>query len=129
MRAPHNPRAEELTEWAYDAAAQEPAQDWDLTLAHCPYESLYMKFASATDCPKQEYFLALLYLIVGDAVRSQYRTRSREDIEGLLAQAEQSCASHWVHLWVKRARALIAGEQPFRYDDWCAGVLARDHER
>jgi len=29
-----------------------------------------MKLASAKDCPKKEYFLALLYLIVGDAVRT-----------------------------------------------------------
>ena len=129
MRAPYNPRAEDLTEWAFDAAAQEPVQDWDLILAHCPYESLYMKFASDTDCPKQEYSLALLYLIVGDAVRTQYRMRSQEDIERLLAEAEQRFPSYWVHLWVKRVRGLIAGQQPFRYDDWCAGVLARDHER
>ena len=129
MRAPYNPRAEDLSEWAYRASAQEPVQDWDLILSHSPYESLYLKFASSNDCPKQEYFLSLLYLIVGDAVRTQYRTRRREDVERLLKEAEQKFPSHWVQLWVQRARALIAGKQPFRCDDWCAGVLARDYER
>ena len=127
MRAPYNPSAEQLSEWAYDASAQEPVQDWDLILSHCPYESLYMTLASSSDCPKQEYFLSLLYLIIGDAVRTQYRTRSREDVERLLTEAEQKFSAYWVHLWTRRARALIAGQQEFRYDDWCGGVLARDH--
>ena len=127
MRSPQNPNAEEITHWAYDARAGEPVQDWDIVLAGCPYESLYMKFASSSDCPKQEYFLAVLYLIVGDTVRTQYQTRSREDVERLLAEAEQRFPSHCVHLWTKRARELIAGQRVFRYDDWCGGVLAREH--
>jgi hypothetical protein len=98
-------------------------------LEHCPYGSLYMKFASSSDCPKREYFLALLYLIVGDAVRTRYQIRSREDVERLLAQAEQSFSSHWLRLWVKRSRELIASPESFQYDDWCAGALARDNER
>ena len=129
MRAPYDPRAEELSEWAYDASAPEPVQDWDLALEHCPYESLYMKFASSNDCPKREYFLALLYLIVGDAVRTEYQARSRDDVERLLTEAEMSFQSYWLSLWVKRSRELIASPETFRYDDWCAGVLASDHER
>jgi hypothetical protein len=129
MRAPYDPRAEDLSEWAYDPSAKEPVQDWDLTLAHIPYESLYMKFASSSDCPKQEYFLSLLYLIVGDAVRTQYQTRSREDIERLLSEADRNFPSYWIHLWLKRSRGLIAEPGKFRYDDWCFGNLARDHER
>jgi hypothetical protein len=126
MMLSYDPTAEEISRWPYDPSADEPAQDWDLILSHCPYESLYMEFASSNDCPKQEYVLAVLYLIVGDAVRTRYRTRSREDVERLLAEAEERFPSHWLHLWTKRARELIAGHQAFSYDDWCAGALARD---
>lgn len=129
MRAPYDPRAEELSEWAYDPSALEPVQDWDLTLEHCPYESLYMKFASSSECPKREYFLSLLYLIVGDAVRTRYQARSQDDVERLLSDAERSFPSDWLRLWVKRSRDLIARPETFQYDEWCAGVLARDHER
>lgn len=129
MRAPYNPSTEDLSEWAYDASAPEPVQDWDLVLEHCPYESLYMKLASSADCPKREYFLALLYLIVGDAVRSGYQTRSRDDLERLLSEAAMSFQSHWLRLWVKRARELIASPATFQYADWCAGALAGDYER
>jgi hypothetical protein len=87
-----------------------------------------MRLASAEDCAKQEYFLSLLYLIVGDAVRTEYRTRNREDIERLLAEAELRFPAHPIHIWVQRSRALIAGEQPFSYMDWCAGVLARRYD-
>jgi hypothetical protein len=129
MKAPYDPRAEELFQWAYDATAAEPVQDWDLVLEHCPYESLYMEFASSSACPKQGYFLAILYLIVGDAVRTRYQTRSREEVETLLARAEQSFSSGWLQLWVKRSRELMANPESFQYEDWCAGALARDYER
>ena len=36
MKSPDHPRAEELSEWAYDATAVEPVQDWDLMLEHIP---------------------------------------------------------------------------------------------
>jgi len=127
MRSPYNPSAEDLSHWAYDASAMEPVQDWDIILSKCPYEPLYMQFASSRNCPKQEYFLSLLYFIVGDAVRTNYQTRSRDDVERLLKDAEQNFPAYWVHLWMKRARALIAGQQEFRYDDWCAGALAGDN--
>lgn len=129
MRSPSNPIAGDIERWAFDATAVEPVQDWDLILSHCPYEPLYMKLAAASDCPQREFFLALLYLIVGDAVRTNYRTRSLPDIERLLAFAEQEFKSYWLYLWVQRSRNLLATPQTFRYDDWCAGGLARDQER
>lgn len=126
MRSPYNPRSEDITAWAYDGDSFEPVQDWDLALSHCPYESLYMKLATATDCPKQGYFLALLYLMVGDAVRTQYRARSREDVERLLGLAEKNSKAHSLRLWVKRSRELMANPKTFDYKDWCGGGLAKE---
>ncbi len=128
MRSPYNPLSDDIAKWAYDPPALEPVQDWDLILRDVPYESRYMKLASSEDCPKREYFLSLLYLIVGDTVRTGYRTRSREDLERLLALAETEFPSYWLRLWVQRAKELMANPETFRYDDWCGGILAQNYE-
>lgn len=88
-----------------------------------------MKFAASSQCPKREYFLSLLYLIVGDAVRTRYQARSRDAVERLLSDAERSFRSDCLRLWVRSSRDPIARPETFQYDDWCAGVLAGDHER
>lgn len=129
MRSPYNPLSDDVASWAYGAPAYEPVQDWDLILRDMPYESLYMKLASSEDCPKREYFLSLLYLISGDAVRTGYRTTTQEALERLLALAEANFPSYWLRLWVQRSRELIAKPETFRYDDWCGGILARTYER
>ncbi len=128
MKSPYHPTAAEIEAWAYEADAEEPIQDWDLLLAHERQEALYMKLASARDCPKSEYFLTLLYLIVGDEFRGNFKGRSRDDIERLLRLAEKDFPSYWLHLWVKRSRALLERPETFRYEDWCGGGFAADCE-
>jgi hypothetical protein len=127
MRDPYNPTAEALRLWAYDADAEVPAQDWELILSTVPYDDLFLEFASDEDCPKADYFLALLYLIVGDAVRSTYRTKKEEEVESLLLKAEKKFPKRWIYLWVQRSRDLLAHPERFSYDDWCAGVLSREN--
>jgi hypothetical protein len=121
MRSPYNPTAEDLRLWAYDAESLEPEQDWDLVLSWTPYDDLFLEFASDPGCPKANYFLALLYLIVGDAVRSKYRTKAKEDVQALLQKAEKRFPKHCIDLWVSRSRELLAHPDTFRYTDWCGG--------
>jgi hypothetical protein len=128
MRSPYNPSAEDLRLWAYDAESFEPKQDWDLVLSWTPYDDLFMEFASDLKCPKTDYFLALLYFIVGDAVRKNCQTETKHDIEALLQKAEKHFPNHRIYLWVRRSRDLLAHPDTFRYGDWCAGILARKEE-
>jgi hypothetical protein len=125
MRSPYNPTAEDLRLWAYEADSLEPEQDWDLILSWTPYDDLFLEFASDPNCPKTDYFLALLYLIVGDAVRTRYRTKAKQDIEALLQKAEKRFPKHRIYLWVRRSRDLLVLPDTFRYDHWCGGGLAR----
>jgi hypothetical protein len=128
MRSPYNPTAEDLRSWAYDGQEEAPAQDWDLILSTISYEDLFIELASDIDCPKSVFFLSLLYLIVGDAVRSEFRTKKKEEIETLLDKAQQAAPKHWIYLWIQRSRELLIHPEKFNYDDWCGGVLARADE-
>jgi hypothetical protein len=81
MRNPSNPSSEDIRRWAFDAGAEEPVQDWDLLLSTVAQENFFLELASNDDCPKSEFFLALLYLITGDAVRTDYKSHRRDAIE------------------------------------------------
>jgi len=128
MRSPYNPVAEDIRSWAFDVGAEEPVQDWDLMLAHVAQDELFLELASDDACPKADYFLALLYLIVGDAVRTDYAGRTKDRIEGLLKKGEASFPKRCIYLWIRRSKDLLAHPESFRYDDWCAGLLARKQD-
>lgn len=104
----------------------EPVPDWDLILSWIPYEDVYAELAATKSCPKAVYFLALLYFIVGDAVRTEFRNRSKDDIEALLAKLESRCPKHVIRQWAQRSRELLAHPDRFRHADWCAGGLAQE---
>jgi hypothetical protein len=62
------------------------------------------------ECPKAHFFLALLYLIVGYAVRTQYRTKKKEEIEALLEKARKQFPKHSIYLWTERSTDLVSLE-------------------
>lgn len=73
MKDPYNPVENEIRAWAKNPEAVEPVQDWDLMLCNVDRLDLYLELASTDNCPQADYFLAALYLIVGDAVRTEFR--------------------------------------------------------
>lgn len=128
MRNPYNPTPEEIRAWAYDADAMEPVQDFDLMVADEPNDALCLELAADPACPKRRWFLSVLYLVVGDAVRSGFKVRSREAVEALL---ERGGSLHHpdVEAWRRHSRALLDDPRSFDYDAWCAGGLARAETR
>ncbi|HEY8993837.1 MAG TPA: hypothetical protein VIM71_04075 [Lacunisphaera sp.] len=125
MRSSSNPIADDIRRWAFTPDAEEPVQDWDLLLAATDQEDLFMELASDDACPNAEYLLGVLYFIVGDAVRTEYRTHSKAHIEGLLKKAEARFPKRCIYLWVQRSKYLMVHPESFHYDEWCAGILAR----
>jgi hypothetical protein len=113
---------EEIEKWAYQAHADEPQQDFDLLLSNEPHD-LYLDLAADLSCPKHQYFLSVLYLIVGDAVRTNYQTQSQKFIEQYLAKGKQRQAP-LVNKWVDRSQKLMFEPEKFDYEDWCGGKLA-----
>jgi hypothetical protein len=124
LSSPYKPAGADIEKWASDPFAVEPIDDWNLVLAQQPHLELYLRLAASSECPKAHYFLTLLYLIVGKAVRSDYATRPRYEIEHLLAVADADYTEPQIRLWTKRSVRLIANPAIFNYTDWCGGALA-----
>ncbi|MBW3542472.1 MAG: hypothetical protein KY476_19590 [Planctomycetes bacterium] len=126
MRDPWNPAPDEIRDWAYDADALAPCEDFDLALAWTRHEKALFECASDGRCPKRDFFLRVLYLIVGDAVRSNYRSIPRPIIEGFIARADDY--RHLaIQVWQLRSRDLMKHPDRFEYNAWCAGgLLAND---
>ena len=129
ISSPYKPSGDAIQKWAADPFAVEPIDDWNLILAQQPHDELYLRLAASSECPQALYFLTLLYLIVGNAVRSDYATKPRYEIEHLLAVADADFPTPKIRLWAKRSVALIANPALFNYTDWCCGALARTAEQ
>ena len=122
MRDTISPMRDEIRDWAFTADALEPEQDWDLHLSHLPHFDLFVELAADDDCPKWAYFLRLLYFIVGDGVRTQFRTEDRQTILKLLSDTNRF-PRHRFHIFRTRSEQLLSSPDTFDYDDWCGGLL------
>ncbi len=125
MRDPWNPSPDEIREWAYTPGAVEPCQDWDLALAWTRHEYALLELASDDTCPARRYILSVLYLIVGDAVRTGFRNTPRPIIEAFIRRATEYRHSD-VSRWQARSEELLRRPELFDYDRWCGGGLARE---
>lgn len=121
---PWNPSSSEVRAWAYAHNAQEPCQDWDLALAWAGHERDYLEFSADTNCPSRLYFLHVVYLMVGDAVRNDYRTTPKAVVQGFVEQAANTrCKS--LQRWRERSLRLLAHPSEFDYTAWCGGGYSR----
>jgi hypothetical protein len=125
MKTPWNPTNDEVRAWAYQRDPVEPVQDWDLGLSIARHDKVYLDLVSDQACPARQYLLRVLYLIVGDAVRTGFRSADRGDIDALLVRAGAYADSD-IRRWRERSRDLLAHPEKFTYDAWCAGGLAHD---
>ena len=89
MRNPWEPTDDEIAAWAYRPDAVEPVQDWDLSVASIDRAPLLIRLAADPACPTRDYFLRVLYLLVGDRVRaSPGNATAWERVERVLCLAE-----------------------------------------
>jgi hypothetical protein len=70
----------------------------------------------------------VLYLLVGDGVRSNWVLHGQSCVENLLDQASR-IADQSIQLWAWRTRDLLAHPEHFDHEGWCRGGLAREHGR
>ena len=121
---PMDPDDAELRAWAWTPDAEEPCQDFDLMLANTGRDALFIEFAADDACPSRDWFLAVLYLMVGDAVRTGFATMTEPGVRALLARAD-GLASTRLRTWQRRSLQLMREPATFDYEDWCDGGLAR----
>lgn len=122
---PWNPTAEEVRRWAFDVKAKQPCQDWDLALLSSGFENIYLDLATDESCPKRKFFLHILYLTVGDAVRSSFCSKPRPIVEDFVNLARDSQYPD-LRRWRSRSLLLMVAPESFDYNLWCSGGYARE---
>jgi hypothetical protein len=121
-----NPTEAELREWAADPNARYPEempQDFDLIVADWSRVDLIAELAGDDSCPKQDFFLAVLYLMAGDCLRYPAGNVNIPNLRSLLARLENT-ASESLRLFRTRALELLADPSKFDYAMWCDGGYA-----
>ena len=121
-----NPTDEELTEWAFTEGATYPdeiSQDWDLVITDFDRADLFIRLANDLDCPKRKFFLACLYLLIGDCERTEAGKRNIPQAKALLANINVTLVDD-LALWQQRSLDLLDKRIKFNYQKWCLGGLA-----
>ncbi len=120
------PNETELRAWACDADADWPVQDYDLMVVLLGLNHVIIELAADNNCPKQRFFLSCCYLIVGDAVRTEFKSESKQAILHFLNLAEATQHAQLLK-FVARSEQLLADPSLFDYDLWCdGGLVGRD---
>ncbi|MCI5165764.1 MAG: hypothetical protein D3903_06630 [Candidatus Electrothrix sp. GM3_4] len=128
MQDPWNPQIEELREWAFKSDSPWPDQDFDLSVAELHFSELIIELASNSNCPKADFFLSCAYIIVGDAVMTEYQSRSKSDVLKFINQLSISENNRLLTL-NKLALKLLDTPSKFDYDFWCGeGCLSQYRE-
>jgi hypothetical protein len=103
-----------------------PIEDWDLILAHALDGEILLQLASDLQCPKRDFFLHCLHILVGDYVRVLLGGRwTPPSLDNLLLQAVTN-ENPAICTWSQRSRDLVAHPETFDYDFWCNGGFARN---
>ena len=122
---PWNPKPDEIRAWAYDSDAMYPEEDFDLALSWAGHELVYFELVDDEACPKRTLFLSVLYLMVGDAVRSGFNVAPEQVVREFIERGNDYNHPD-IQKWQERSRALLANHDLFDYDLWCSGGYARE---
>jgi len=128
MQDPWNATAAEIEEWAGESDAMWPEQDWDLSVTRKGNVDLILRLASDDAGPNRHFFLRCLYLLVGDAVRTNYRVYDRTLLQRLLERVDDRSASR-LRRWRDRSYELLAQPKLLSPDLWCAGGFAEQERK
>ncbi|KAF7786169.1 hypothetical protein PRUB_a0647 [Pseudoalteromonas rubra] len=116
---------EEIRAWAFESDSPWPGQDFDLSVAELHFADLIIELSCDASCPKKDFFLSCAYIIVGDAVMTEYETRSKAGVEQFLQQIKATNNERLLTLY-KLGTKLVATPSSFDYDFWCGeGCLAQ----
>jgi hypothetical protein len=116
-----NPTDEEVIRWANIKGANYPpemSQDWDICITEPRRADLFLRLASDEKCPNRKFFLACLYLLIGDAVRTNGHTWSLEEASQWLMRQSTNYPKDVVTFFQK-AGTLLMKPETFDYNKWC----------
>ena len=116
ITTPSNPTISEIEEWAYSEEG-EPHQEWELFLIWKGEFSDYLKFASDVTCPKESFFLNLLYYWVWRNIKHKAIENELENYESVFEEAKK-VNTPYVKLWLERSINLIKDNNFYTEEDW-----------
>jgi len=85
---PSNPSYQEIKDWAY-SEEEEPDQNWELFLIWKAEFELYLELASDIFCPKEAFFLDLLYYWVWANIKHEVGENKLDSYSEVFDQAEK----------------------------------------
>ncbi|WNO10497.1 hypothetical protein [Teredinibacter sp. KSP-S5-2] len=112
---PNNPTEDELTEWAF-SEKEWPDQNWDLFLVWHGRFDWYIRLAEDYTCPKRQFFIDLLYYVVGYSFK-----KTEVDTDALLlrlVKEAQNVKSKEVRIWRHKIKLLKSGDLVFIQEEW-----------
>ncbi|MFF0825406.1 hypothetical protein ACFYU8_08790 [Brevibacillus sp. NPDC003359] len=124
MKEPLNASLNEIQEWAYDKASLIPTQDWDLAITDLESAPLLLKLSIDPKVlvEKRLFFLACLYLLVGETIFTGGTEHNSEGVR-LFVEDSSSISDQAIQKWVSRSRELFNNPDLFEYNRWCNGEL------
>lgn len=113
MNDPYDPSDDDLRAWA-QGDGMWPVEDFDLIVAAIHDRvSLLLELSTS---PQREFFVGCLYLVVGDAVRSNFNTTALPDLEFALDHSTEAALSDpAIARWLSDSRRLLAHPDTFNY--------------
>ena len=118
---PGNPTHDVIIKWAYDQTVEEPiSQDWDLIIADIDNGYLFLKLSSDNTCPKKDFFLNCLYLLVGDTVRTNGLAHDKTEVKKIV-NVGRFKGDQRIRKWVNESDFLFENPKTFDYEIWCDG--------
>ncbi len=89
------------------------------------YEDLYLELAADDNCPRNQFFLSILYLLVGDQVRRGTDYQVEFNLRDFIAKAD-AFNNKALQSWQARSIDLLSHPEKFDFEQWCAGGLASE---
>ncbi len=116
IQNPAHPTIEEIDEWAY-SEVEVPHQEWELFLIWKSDFAYYLKYASDVNCPKEGFFLDLLYHWVWRNIKHEVIESNLHEYRKLFVAAEK-INTPYVRIWLRRTKALMENNQAFTQEQW-----------
>lgn len=115
---PSNPSSDDIVTWAY-SDEEEPDQEWELFLIWKGDFELYLRLASDINCPKENFFLNLLYYWVWRCIKHISVDNNLGDYH-FVFDAAKGNNMPYVKIWLKRSLELMTDHQAFTEEQWYA---------
>ena len=118
-----NPSIEEVSVWAY-SDSDWPHEEWDLFLSWTKEVDLFIDLATDHSCPKQDFFLHMLYYIVGITHEEPNKSEKDKSIEAYVEKG--SGIKHGaIKKWRRDVQDLLRSRVKYNYDNWRGGIFAK----